>query len=115
MRTRRSKWIMVLSCLFAISITTEAQTDKFTAKTIESMPDFIELLSIPCDAHFHEDIEKNVLWAENTFTDRGYRTRRLATETVPLLLAEKSFGNSAQDKTLLVYLQMDGQPVDTNF
>jgi acetylornithine deacetylase/succinyl-diaminopimelate desuccinylase-like protein len=75
-----------------------------------SLPLFRELLSIPNDAHFPEDIEKNVQWCEKNFQARGFTTRRLATETVPLLLAERPVANAR--KTVLVYLQIDGQPVD---
>ena len=70
-----------------------------------------ELLSIPNDAHFHNDIEKNVSWAEEAFAKRGFSTKRLETETVPLLLAERRISNK-NAKTVLTYLQFDGQPVD---
>lgn len=91
------------------------QTDKFTQSAIQSIPSYLELLSIPCDANYPDDIEKNVQWSEKNFSQRGFTTKRIETPTVPLVLAEKTFGNSEQAKTLLVYLQMDGQPVDTNY
>lgn len=71
---------------------------------------FQELLSIPNDAHFPEDIEKNIEWCEENFEARGFHTQRLETETLPLLLAERKAPNAS--KTVLVYLQIDGQPVD---
>jgi acetylornithine deacetylase/succinyl-diaminopimelate desuccinylase-like protein len=77
--------------------------------TIASFKDFYELLSLPNDAHFPEDIEKNVQWCEAAFTKRGFVTKRLETETVPLLLAERKVKNPK--KTVLIYLQIDGQPV----
>lgn len=69
-----------------------------------------ELLAIPNDAHLPDDIEKNVLWCESEFTERGFKTQRLITVGAPLLLAER-VGKNAK-KTVLVYLQVDGQPVD---
>ncbi len=78
------------------------------------MPDFIDLLSLPCDAHFPEDIEKNVIWAEKSFSDRGFTTQRINTDYVPLLYGIKNYADESA-KTLLIYLQMDGQPVDSNF
>ncbi len=72
-----------------------------------------ELLSIPNDAHFPKDIERNVQWCEKEFSERGFKTTRLDTETVPLLLAERKGLNAS--KTVLVYLQVDGQPVDPQF
>lgn len=76
----------------------------------KSFPQLKELLSIPNDAHFPDDIEKNVLWCEGEFTERGFKTQRLQTTGAPLLLAERAGKNA--DKTVLVYLQVDGQPVD---
>ena len=79
-----------------------------------SIPEFRELLSIPCDAHFPEDIEKNVQWCEKAFAKRGFKTKRLETASVPLLLAEHRTAR-ADAKTVLAYLQIDGQPVDPQF
>jgi len=79
-----------------------------------SLPQLKELLSIPNDAHDHDDIELNVKWCETHFNKRGFVTSRLETETVPLLLAERKAENK-NAKTVLVYLQLDGQPVDPAF
>lgn len=81
--------------------------DRFAAASLQN---FKELLSIPNDAHYPKDIEKNVQWCEAQFGDRGFRTERLSTPTVPLLLAEKK--SRGAQKTVLIYLQIDGQPVD---
>ncbi len=80
----------------------------------QSLAEFRELLSIPCDAHFPEDIEKNVQWCEAAFAKRGFTTKRLETATVPLLLAERKTSRPGA-KTVLAYLQIDGQPVDPQF
>lgn len=70
---------------------------------------FYELLSIPNDAHFPEDIEKNVVWMEKAFKQRGFSTQRLQTTTLPLVLAERK--SKGASKTVLMYLHIDGQPV----
>jgi len=75
-----------------------------------SLDNFKALLSIPNDAHYPKDIEKNVKWCEEQFGERGFKTERLVTPTVPLLLAEKK--QKGAKKTVLIYLQIDGQPVD---
>ena len=69
-----------------------------------------EALSIPNDAHFPEHVEANVAWAEGVFGERGFATRRLETGGPPLLLAERAKAGAV--RTVLVYLQIDGQPVD---
>ena len=47
---------------------------------------------------------------EVAFSDRGFATQRIATAGSPLLLAERHVSDDA--KTVLIYLQADGQPVD---
>ena len=85
--------------------------DKLAEKhAIVSFRELYALLSLPNDAHIQTDIEKNVKWCEAAFTKRGFTTQRLNTETVPLLLAERKVNNPV--KTVLIYLQIDGQPVN---
>ncbi|MBX2874226.1 MAG: M20/M25/M40 family metallo-hydrolase [Saprospiraceae bacterium] len=98
-----------LSMIFAQSRKTELDevADRFAAASLQN---FKELLSIPNDAHYPQDIEKNVKWCEAQFGQRGFRTERLSTPTVPLLLAERK--SKGAQKTVLIYLQIDGQPVD---
>jgi acetylornithine deacetylase/succinyl-diaminopimelate desuccinylase-like protein len=70
-----------------------------------------ELLAIPNDAHFPADIEENVQWCEIAFRSHGFHLKRLETATVPLLLATRECQNP-DARTVLIYLQVDGQPVD---
>ncbi|MBS9464375.1 M20/M25/M40 family metallo-hydrolase [Flagellimonas sp. 389] len=81
------------------------------AYTLSSFETLKELLSIPNDAFYPEDIEKNVQWCENAFSARDFSTTRIPTATVPLLLAERK--HKKAKKTVLIYLQIDGQPVDS--
>lgn len=111
----RSIWVMnrLLILLFA-GTTAIAQTplDKQAEKyALRSIPEFYDLLSLPNVAANHADIELNVKWCERAFQKRLFSTRRLETSTVPLLLAERSFKRAS--KTVLIYLQIDGQPVNT--
>ena len=77
----------------------------------ESFQELYEFFSISNDANYPEQIEPNVKWCEKAFSKRGFKTQRLETSTVPLLLATRE--NPKAKKTVLVYLQVDGQPVDT--
>ena len=79
-----------------------------------SFPQLKELLAIPNDAHFPEDVERNVQWCEAQFSKRDFTTQRLETKAAPLLLAERKT-TAANAKTILIYLQVDGQPVDPDF
>lgn len=76
-----------------------------------SFPLLKEILSIPNDAFYPNEIEKNVKWCENQFAKRNFSTTRISTEKAPLLLAERK--SKRAKKTVLIYLQIDGQPVDS--
>ncbi|WKZ60461.1 MAG: M20/M25/M40 family metallo-hydrolase [Cyclobacteriaceae bacterium] len=92
------------------SINTDALAEKHA---VASFKEFYDLLSIPNDAHHPEDIEKNVQWCEAAFSKRGFSTKRLNTPTVPLLLAERNVKKPSKNtRTVLIYLQLDGQPVN---
>lgn len=82
-------------------------SEKYAKDSFSSLKD---LLSIPNDASYPTDIEKNVQWCEHAFDARNFTTTRIETATVPLLLAERK--NKKAEKTVLIYLQIDGQPVD---
>lgn len=103
-------FLFFISTLSGQSFEKERLQQLSEAYALQSWGLFRELLAIPNDAHFPEDIEKNVRWMESAFQSRGFRTERLETETVPLLLAERSVAGAG--KTVLIYLQIDGQPVD---
>ncbi len=88
--------------------------DSIRALVEAELPDaiglFREFLALPNDAHYPDDIEALVTWLEREFGARGFETARIATAGAPVLLAERL--RDPDLKTLLVYLQADGQPVD---
>ncbi|MDF1694925.1 MAG: M20/M25/M40 family metallo-hydrolase [Saprospiraceae bacterium] len=95
----------------AQSIDTKHITYPIAKKSLHQLK---ELLAIPNDANFPEDIERNLSWVDSVFHDMGFRTQRLETETVPLLLANYNSNNPTK-KTVLFYFHIDGQPVDPQF
>ena len=101
---------MRLVVLFLFVVISVSAQDVATKHAISSFKELHELLSIPNDAHHPADIEKNILWCENAFAKRGFTTTRLSTPTIPLLLAERKAKNAK--RTVLIYLQIDGQPVN---
>jgi acetylornithine deacetylase/succinyl-diaminopimelate desuccinylase-like protein len=69
-----------------------------------------ETLAIPNDALYPDHVARNVAWSAAEFGRRGFTLRRLETGGPPLLLAERA--DVDPGPTVLVYLQLDGQPVD---
>ena len=51
-----------------------------------------------------------MIWCEKAFKKRGFKTERLKTNRLPLILAERK--HSGAKHTVLFYIQVDGQPVD---
>ena len=78
--------------------------------TLSSLEGFKKLLSIPNDANDKIGIQKNIEWTEKEFGKRGFTVSKIMTKGAPLLFAKRDF--TSNGKTVLIYLQMDGQPVD---
>ncbi len=102
--------ILLASTAHAESLDSERLARLSEAQAAESWPLLREMLSIPNDAHFPGHVAANVAWMREAFADRGFKIERLETESAPLLLAHRTV--SDPQRTVLVYLQIDGQPVD---
>jgi acetylornithine deacetylase/succinyl-diaminopimelate desuccinylase-like protein len=102
--------LFVLSTAYAQDISGPALEARAWTQARKSFPEFYELLRMPNDAHVAADIEQNMRWCEKAFSRRGFGTRRLSTGGIPLLLAERQ--SPGAQRTVLIYLQIDGQPVD---
>ena len=85
-------------------------SEKYTRSSFQQLYD---LLSIPNDASYPDHVERNVRWCDEAFTQRDFTTTIIETGDVPLLLAERK-AERKTEKTVLIYLQIDGQPVDTS-
>jgi acetylornithine deacetylase/succinyl-diaminopimelate desuccinylase-like protein len=69
-----------------------------------------ELLTMPNDANHPDDIARLTDWLEARFAERGFTVGRLDMPGSDALLATRDAANA--DRTVLIYLQADGQPVD---
>jgi len=69
-----------------------------------------DLLTLPNVASKPDDILKVIEWLEREFGKRGFTTERLATPGNDLILATRAAPGAK--RTVLIYLQADGQPVD---
>ncbi|NHF57847.1 M20/M25/M40 family metallo-hydrolase [Flavobacteriaceae bacterium TP-CH-4] len=115
---RNTSLLFVTAILFLLSHAVHTQSlskeaieraavDKFSDAVFE-LKSFLE---IPNDGHFPQQVEANLRWCQQTFDELGFETQIITTEGAPLLLAEKK--NHTSEKTVLFYLQIDGQPADS--
>jgi len=87
------------------------QLTAYTQKHLKaSFATLKNILSIPNNARFQSHVDDNVSWMTQAFQARAFETTLLPTGGPPLLLAERKIAGA--EKTVLIYLQIDGQPVD---
>jgi acetylornithine deacetylase/succinyl-diaminopimelate desuccinylase-like protein len=101
--------ITVLSSLILFSRVTPRNDQLVSERMLPAIEELKDFVAIPNDALVAEDIDKNVDWARNAFTKRGFEISVLKTDKMPLFLAEKAFQGSR--KTVLFYFHLDGQAV----
>ncbi len=82
--------------------------DEYFLPAVEVYKDF---LTMPNDGHYPEQIQTHVDWCLKTFGELGFETKVLTTEGAPQVFAQKTYKPGG--KSLLFYMQIDGQPVDT--
>lgn len=75
--------------------------------TIDELVDFV---AIPNDALNPADINRNITWLSEKFSDRGFNTSVLPTEGLPLFFA--ALPMESNKPTLLFYMHFDGQSID---
>lgn len=75
-----------------------------------SLMEFREYLSIPNNSKVSEDIAANVQWTVNALQNRDFDVQILEEGGIPHVYAEGK--QDPKKKTILVYFQIDGQPVD---
>ena len=97
-------------CLIPAQVSPDVISTLSEESLTTSLHRFRYFLSLPNDAHFPADLEKNISWLEDQFGRLGFSLERLTTAGLDLLLASQNY--SGAEKTLLIYLQVDGQPVD---
>lgn len=99
-----------LALLIGSSFTTLAQTDaEIKTQIRHSIDELRDFVAIPNDALVPADINRNITWLTEKFSDRGFNTAILPTEGLPLFFA--ALPMQAAKPTLLFYMHLDGQPV----
>ena len=103
--------IILLSIVMSIPIYSQREyKNEIFKQGLNNIDEFIEFLSYPNDSNFKSDIYELIDWTEDKFKSLDFEINRLDTETIPLLLASKHINDNY--KTVLIYMHLDGQPVD---
>ena len=104
--------LTILSLFASISLFSQREYKyEIFEQGINNIDEFIEFLSYPNDSNFKSDIYELIDWTESKFKSLNFKINRLDTETIPLLLASKHISDDY--KTVLIYMHLDGQPVDS--
>jgi acetylornithine deacetylase/succinyl-diaminopimelate desuccinylase-like protein len=106
-------WIVLLGMTAADaaeSLSAEQIRDAVDTHRNAAVSLYREFLALPNDALYPEDIEALLGWMERAFSTRDFETRRIETDGSPSLYAQRAVPGA--QRTVLVYLQADGQPVD---
>jgi acetylornithine deacetylase/succinyl-diaminopimelate desuccinylase-like protein len=115
---RTSMLLLTLSLATALSWPTATHGQQLSREELKELTEqqfdaaielYREFLSLPNDAHFPDDMRVIVDWLDSAFRLRGFATMELPTAGLPLLLATREFPGA--ERTVLFYLQSDGQPV----
>ncbi len=109
---------IIIYLLFSSTLTVVcAQT--LTQKEIElaatkqlphAITDLRQFLQLKNDGHYPDQIQENLKWCLEAMKKRKFETRILGAENIPHVFAQRIY--STKLPTILVYLQIDGQPVD---
>lgn len=97
--------------IFATTLTAQDSTGIKSAVR-HSIDELRSFVSIPNDALNADDIDQNLRWLENKFSQRGFNTSILSTENLPLFFA--AFPMDDEKPTILFYMHLDGQSVDAS-
>ncbi|SNR71457.1 Acetylornithine deacetylase/Succinyl-diaminopimelate desuccinylase [Maribacter sedimenticola] len=90
------------------------ETDRIKSLTSQkfnvAITNLHHFLRLQNNGNFPEQIQKNLHWCDSVFTALNFETRIIKSPGAPLLFAEKK--STKNTKSILFYLQIDGQPVD---
>jgi acetylornithine deacetylase/succinyl-diaminopimelate desuccinylase-like protein len=95
--------------LFISAFSIAQTTSEIKGQVRHSIDELRDFVAIPNDANMPADINRNITWLTEKFSDRGFNTAVLPTDGLPLFFA--ALPMDPDKKTLLFYMHLDGQPV----
>lgn len=113
LRTIRTFSLLCFLLPFGMSYSLHAQTDDRQAidrvlpEVLKTHREFVRLPNVAAN---YDDMYRNIEWVDRAFSQRGFEVRLLESETLPVVLAERTV--DPQAGTILYYFHLDGQPAD---
>jgi len=105
----KNYWCILVSLLLT-NLATAQTPEELKSHVRHSIDELRDFVSIPNDALNADDIDSNLIWLRNKFTQRGFNTSILETDNLPLFFA--AFPMDDTKPTILFYMHFDGQGVD---
>ena len=102
--------LLILLLLLSGSILRAQDDAAFKTQLRIAIDELVDFVSIPNDALNPADIDRNIRWLSEKFSQRGFNTSVLPTEGRPLFFAALPMKTGRP--TLLFYMHFDGQSVD---
>ncbi|MDM9632375.1 M20/M25/M40 family metallo-hydrolase [Robiginitalea aurantiaca] len=101
----------LLICFLMAGLWSQAQDNALIKTQVRhTIDELVEFVAIPNDALNPSDINRNITWLSDKFSDRGFNTSVLPTDGLPLFFA--ALPMDSKKPTLLFYMHFDGQSVD---
>jgi acetylornithine deacetylase/succinyl-diaminopimelate desuccinylase-like protein len=99
-----------LTVVYAQTVT-QKEIQSAAAKQLPlAIAELRQFLQLKNDGHYPDQIQENLKWCMEAMKKRKFETRILGAENISHVFAQRIY--NAKLPTLLVYLQIDGQPVD---
>jgi acetylornithine deacetylase/succinyl-diaminopimelate desuccinylase-like protein len=106
-----NKGLFIIVCfIYCSCLPGQIVEDIFIERTVPAITELRDFVSIPNDAIYPADIQKNINWLQNAFEQRAFKTQTLTTGGNPVFFAEKRV--SGDLPTVLFYMHLDGQAID---
>ncbi|MDZ4149033.1 MAG: M20/M25/M40 family metallo-hydrolase [Flavobacteriaceae bacterium] len=104
------KFLVLLLSLCSTLVFSQIKEDVIQAKAVKTLYDLKDFIALPNDAAKPDDIGINLRWLTKRFSELGFNTILLESETVPSFFA--TLPMKPELPTVLFYMHFDGQAVD---
>ncbi len=102
----------ILVFLVLTNLTTAQTPEGLKSHVRHSIDELRSFVAIPNDALNADDIDRNLMWLRDKFSNRGFNTSILETDNLPLFFAALPIDDTKP--TILFYMHLDGQSVDAS-